>query len=208
MARTRLGLEPDEVAIATFGIVHHSKAPEECVWSLETLRGWGIPATLHFVGAFDANSGAASGLLPLIARLGLQSHVRLAGSDFVPEQTYQDYLIGADLGIQLRTYGLGGLSGALLDCAAAGLPSVANASLAAAVGVPDYVRSIPDPISPLLLAEALADLRDSGLTNERPEKARRAFSEQRSFAAYGRELCDALALEIPPRAPPSSVRAA
>jgi hypothetical protein len=57
--------------------------------------------------------------------------------------------------VQLRTYGLGGLSGALLDCAAGGLPSATNESLlAAAIGVPDYVRSIADAVSPLLLAEA------------------------------------------------------
>jgi glycosyltransferase involved in cell wall biosynthesis len=206
-ARARLGLQPDEVAIATFGAVHHSKAHEECVWALEILRGWGIPASLHFVGEFNRHSNAAPGLLALVAKLGLQCHVRLF-EDFVSEQTYRDYLVGADLAIQLRTYGFGGLSGALLDCAAAGLPAVANTSLAAAIGVPDYVRSIPDPISPLLVAEALADLQDSGLAKERPEKARRAFSEQRSFAAYGRELCHALALEIPLRAPSRSVRAA
>ena len=94
-------------------------------------------------------------------------------------------------------YGLGGLSGALLDCAAAGLPTVTNESLGAAVGVPDYFRCIPDRISPLLLAEALADLLTSGLTVERPETARRDYSEQRSFVAYARGLCQVLELEAP-----------
>jgi hypothetical protein len=103
-------------------------------------------------------------------------------------------LVGADLAIQLRTYGLGGLSGALLDCAAAGLPTVANASLGAAVVVPEYVRCIPDGLSPVLLAEALAGLLDEGLAAVRPEAARRAFSGQRSFATYSRGLCAALAL--------------
>jgi glycosyltransferase involved in cell wall biosynthesis len=203
-ARARLGLEPGEVAIATFGIVHENKAPEECVWALEVLRSWGIQASLHFVGAFNTHSRAAAGLLPLIARLGLQRHVRLV-EDFVSEQTYRDYLVGADLAVQLRTYGLGGLSGALLDCGAAGLPSVTNVSLAAAVGVPDYVRSIPDGISPLLLAEALANLRDAGLTTERPEAARRAYSEQRSLVSYARGLCQALALEMQSAGPASRV---
>ena len=191
-ARARLGLEPREVAIASFGAVHRNKAPEECVWALEILRGWGIPASLHFVGAFVDDSWA-SGLRPLVAKLGLERHVRFA-KDYVSEQTYGDYLLGADLAVQLRTYGLGGLSGGLLDCVAAGLPSVANHSLGAAVGVPDYVRCIPDALSPLLLAEALADLLDLGLAAVRPEAARRAYSDQRSFAAYARGLCRALAL--------------
>jgi hypothetical protein len=55
---------------------------------------------------------------------------------------------GARHGIQLRSYDLGGTSGALMDCAAVGLPTVTNASLGAAVGVPDYVRCIPDELSP------------------------------------------------------------
>jgi hypothetical protein len=86
------------------------------------------------------------------------------------------------------------VSGALLDCAAAGLPSVTNEALGPAVGVPEYVHSIPGAISPLLLAEALADLLDAGLAAERPEARRRAFTEERSFAAYARGLCQALAL--------------
>jgi glycosyltransferase involved in cell wall biosynthesis len=193
-ARTRLGIAANEVAIATFGFVHSSKAPEECIWALDVLRDWGIPASLHFVGGMDAH---AQGLewRALAASLGHTAHVRFT-SDFVTEKVYSDYLVGADLAIQLRTYGLGGLSGALLDCAAAGLPTVANASLGAAVGIPDYVRCVPDSISPLLVAEALADLLDAGLATERPEAARLAFSGQRSFTTYSRGLCAALALAV------------
>ena len=141
-ARLRLGVAPGEIVIVTFGYVHVSKAPEECVWALKLLRDWGIPASLHFVGAFKEVDASVPGLRPLVADLELGEHVRLADS-YVSEQTYRDYLLGADLAVQLRTYGLGGLSGALLDCAAAGLPTVTNAALAEAVGVPDYIRSDP-----------------------------------------------------------------
>ena len=192
-ARDRLGIAANEVAIATFGFVHLSKAPDECIWALDVLRGWGIPASLHFVGGMDAHAKGPE-LRALVASLGHTEHVRFA-NDFVTEQAYGDYLVGADLAIQLRTYGLGGLSGALLDCAAAGLPTVANRSLAAAVGVPDYVRCVPDSISPLLVAEALADLLEDGLASTRPEAERVAFAEPRSFAKYALGLCQALKLE-------------
>jgi glycosyltransferase involved in cell wall biosynthesis len=193
-ARARLGLEPGEVAIATFGFVHASKAPEECVWALEALRRWGIRASFHFVGDIEFYQQTAR-LRALIAELGLDGHVRFTNG-YVSEQIYRDYLIGADLAVQLRTFTLGGLSGAVLDCAAAGMPTVTNASLAAAVGVPDYYfRCIPDNVSPQLLAEALADLLAAGLAAQRPEPARRAYSEQRGFASYARGLCEALALE-------------
>jgi glycosyltransferase involved in cell wall biosynthesis len=194
-ARERLGISDHEIAIATFGYVHASKAPVECVRALEILRGWGWPASLHFVGGINPLPNDGFDLRTLIASLGLSNHVRFA-QDYVPEQTYKDYLVGADLGVQLRTYGLGGLSGALLDCAAAGLRTVTNAALGEAVGVPSgYVRSIPDALSPLLLAEALADLLETDVVARRLDE-RRAFSESRSFAVYARGLCRALALEI------------
>jgi glycosyltransferase involved in cell wall biosynthesis len=191
-ARARLGIPADEVAIATFGFVHPSKGPEECIWALDVLRGWGVPARLHFVGGLDSHPQAAN-LHALVETLGLAAHVRFA-QEYVTEQMYADYLVGADLGVQLRTFGFGSVSGALLDCAAAGLPTVANASLADAIDVPDYVRRIPDGLSPLLLAEALADLRDAGFAATRPEQARRAFAEERSFLSYAKGLCQALAL--------------
>ncbi|WP_428376429.1 glycosyltransferase [Lichenicoccus sp.] len=199
-ARERLGIPPGEVVVATFGAVHSTKAPEECVWALEFLRGWGIPGSLHFVGNLAMHPDA-SGLRALVAALGLPEKVRFV-ENHVSEQTYRDYLVGADLGVQLRTYGLGALSGGLLDCAAVGLPSVTNVSLGEAVGVPAaYVRCIPDAISPLLLAEALADLLDAGLAAARPEAARRAFSEPRSFANYATGLCHSLGLETESLAP-------
>jgi glycosyltransferase involved in cell wall biosynthesis len=194
-ARLRLGLVSGEIVIVTFGFVHVSKAPEECVWALKLLRDCGIPARLHFVGAFEEVN--VPGLRPLVANLELSEHVLLANG-YVSDQTYRDYLVGADLAVQLRTYDLGGLSGALLDCAAAGLPTVTNASLAEAVGVPDYVRRIPNSLSPSLLAEALADLLAVGLAAERPEPLRRAYSEERHIHTYARGLCHSLALEVSP----------
>jgi glycosyltransferase involved in cell wall biosynthesis len=181
--------------IATFGFVHPSKAPDDCVRALEVLRRWKIPASLHFVGDIGYLTDRGAFLVDLAERIGIRQYIKFLGN-FASEQVYRDYLVGADLAIQLRTYSFGGLSGALLDCAAAGLPTVANASLARAVGVPSgYTRSIPDSISPLLLAEALAELVESGVTTVRADSERREFSERRSFKVYSKLLCEALHLE-------------
>jgi glycosyltransferase involved in cell wall biosynthesis len=194
-ARRRLHFVDKEIVIVTFGYVHPCKAPEECIWALEILRRWKISASLHFVGGIENLEDGGDSLLALAERIGLRENVKLV-AEYVSEQTYRDYLVGADAAIQLRTYRLGGLSGALLDCAAAGLPTVTNASLATAVGVPGrYIRSIPDVLSPLLLAEAIAELIASGMTAVRPEADRREFSEQRSFRIYSQLLCDALHLD-------------
>ena len=199
-ARARLGLSGHEVAIVTFGFVHGTKAPEDCIWALELLRDWGVPATLHFVGGTAAMSDAGAAYRALAARLGLQDHVRFAEGDYISEEVYRDYLVGADLAVQLRTYGLGGLSGALLDCAAAGVPTVTDDALAQAVGVPQrYTRRVPDALSPVLIAEALLDLLQSGATVLRHEEERLAFSEERSFEAYAQGLCRTLELDAMPR---------
>ena len=185
---------PGEILIASFGYVQDTKSPEDCVWALELLRRWGFQARLDFVGSLDYLGDRGVRLRALIARLGLGPFVAFA-EGFVPEQTYQDYLVGSDLAIQLRTYGFGSLSGALLDCAAAGLRSVSNASMAEAVGAPtSYVRSIPNAISAVLLAEALADLIESGPSAAELENDRADFSDERSFRRYAARLCDVLEL--------------
>ena len=194
-ARERLGVEPGEVLLVSFGHVHASKAPEECVWALAMLRDWGVPARLAFAGAVTDLGDGGAWLMQCAARLGVGGHVRLHG-DFVGEASYSDYLVGADVGIQLRTYGHGGLSGAVLDCAAAGLPTVVNQALHDAVlPPPGYVAAIPDALSPLLLAEAVAELLERGGGRGRQEEERRRFCEERSMGAYVGHLCAALGLD-------------
>ena len=132
--------------MVTFGHVHVSKAPEDCISALALLRGQRVSASLHFAGSVLPEDEVS--LKAFATALGVREHVRFF-QDYISEATYQDYLIGADVGIQLRTYGLGGLSGALLDCAAAGLPTISNLSLGRAVEVPAaYNRTIPDNLNP------------------------------------------------------------
>jgi len=189
-ARRRLGLPDGKVVIATFGYVQKSKAPEDCIWALDVLRRWGVDAALHFVGGHE--SGHEYGRL--VDSLGLSDNVVFLG-DYVSEATYRDYLVGADLGVQLRRVYLGSISGALQDCIGAGLPTVTNASLGEMLDAPSYVRCVPDALSPLLVAEALANLLDCGLARTRPEAERLAYVAAHSFADYARGLCAALGLE-------------
>ena len=192
-ARARLGIEPDEVVLATFGFVDRVKAPEECLWALRLLRRWNIDASLHFVGQYTDGDGSQTILTDAAARLGVAGHVRFF-PDFLGKGVYKDYLLAADVAIQLRTYGLGGLSGALLDCAAAGLPCVANQSLFDAVAPPAALTSaIPDALSPVLLAEQVASAvrrRGTGAL----EDARQEFCRERSLARYADHLMAALDL--------------
>ncbi len=185
-ARARLGIDPGTVLVASFGYVHLSKAPVECIWALDLLRAWGTPAALHFVGA---PLTPLEPLAALVDGLDLGAQVVLP-SEFVDEQSYRDHLIAADLGIQLRTSGAGSVSGALADCVAAGLPTVASATLAAALDAPDFVRPVPDSPSPVLIAEAAAALLDQPDTTA----SRLAYAGSRGFDRYAATLCEALGL--------------
>jgi glycosyltransferase involved in cell wall biosynthesis len=197
-ARALLGISADEIAIASFGIIARTKGPEECIWALETLRSWGIPASLHFVGATSDDNAA---LKNLCCEIGVTPYVHFVGDrsagGFVTEECYRLYLQAADLALQLRTFGFGGLSGALLDCIAAGLPGVANDDLAQAMEAPSYVRRVPDHLSPVLIAEAVAELVDRGMHRKRDSEERRAYNEVHNFQVYAHRLCAALGLEPP-----------
>lgn len=192
-ARTKLGVARDEVLLATFGHVDSVKGPEDCLWALERLRSWGVNASLHFVGQCVKNTEISDSLASLAERLGLGNSVRFY-PEYLGEDVYFDYLLAADVAIQVRRYGLGGLSGALLDCAGAGLPCVANQSLFDAVSPPPaYTAAVPDVLSPVLLAERVADL--VGVRGARKTEATRlAFCDERSLARYAKLLMAALGL--------------
>lgn len=183
--REKLGISNDQLIVATFGLVDPVKATGECLWALEMLRAWKMPAHLIFVGCTE--SWAAAQLLAEAKVLGLQDHITLFDRP-LDDETYRSWLIAADIGLQLRTYQLGGLSGAVLDCIAAGLPAVANAHLADACDSPSFVRRVPNGISAVLVAEAIAAIAEEGLHHRRPIDERDAILAHRTFDSYAERL--------------------
>lgn len=184
-ARQRLGIADGMVLVVSFGFSHPSKAPEEMVWTIELLRAWGVPARLHCVGS------AKMDLTPvrmLAARIGVEEHIDFGGA-YAGEAAYRDNLLAADVALQLRSLGPGSVSGALADCIAAGLPTVASASLVEAVEAPDYVRAVPDMPSPVLVAEAALELVG---TRAGTEAARQAYAAAHGFGVYAERLLEAL----------------
>lgn len=187
--RAKLGIADDQLIIATFGLIHPVKAVGECLWALEMLRAWKMPAHLVFVGCAEPHASA-----PLLAEakvLGIQDHITLFDRS-LDDDAYRSWLIAADVGLQLRTYQLGGLSGAVLDCIAAGLPAVANAHLADACDSPGFIRRVPDGISAVLVAEAIAAIADEGLHHSRPMGERDAVLAHRTFDSYAERLLEAV----------------
>ncbi len=187
--RSTLGLDPDDLIIASFGAISPDRAPGELIWAVEMLRNWGLPARLALIG--QANPGIGAMIDQLAAEAGI-SVTLIADRD--NQSLYRDWLIACDVAVQLRTYGLGGLSGALIDCIGAGVPSIANASLAEAIKAPSYVATIPDALSAPLLAEAIASVLEQSGHRPRPLAARRADLATRNFDVYCQDLLNGLGL--------------
>ena len=192
-ARNELQFLPEEIVVTSFGFVADDKAPQEIIWATRLLRDWGIPVSLAFCGSA---AGMFEPLSQLVQELKLEGYVRLFERE-IDENAYVNHLLASDVAVQLRTYGLGGLSGALNDCIAAGIPSVANEHLAAAMRAPSFVRRIPDQISSILIAEAILELCAPGPCAERPTEIAAAFAQAHSPEAYCGQLLKTLAIEAP-----------
>jgi glycosyltransferase involved in cell wall biosynthesis len=189
-ARVRLGLPADQLVLISLGIVAQVKGSLECVWALEQLHAWGMPAHLYFVGE---STHFREPLQQLAGRLGVGNHVHQM-SEWISDREYRDFILAADFAIQLRTHCFGGLSGAMLDCISAGLPTVTNEDLARAMDAPGFVLRIPDHLSPPLIAEQLANAFDAGLHRARPSPAREAYVREHSFDNYAVQMLQVLGL--------------
>jgi glycosyltransferase involved in cell wall biosynthesis len=190
-ARAVVGVEDKDRLLVCLGDLVPDKAPEECLWTASMLHEWGVPVRLAFVG--NSHPQLVAYLRSIADDIGLAGKVQFT-EGVVDERIYQAYLAAADAAIQLRTYGFGGLSGAMLDGIAAGVPTIANTHLAEAMESPSYVVRIPDGLSPVLAAERLLEI-FSGDVREDVEDERRAYLEAHSVNAYAERLLNGLGLE-------------
>jgi glycosyltransferase involved in cell wall biosynthesis len=189
--RRQLGMSTDEFIIATFGFIEESKSPVECIQAIGILNQSMINAHLYFVGDVF---GDLSHLHTIVDNLGLNKKVTFI-SKFIDEETYKDYFCAADAGIQLRKHRLGGLSGALLDCIGAGLPTVSNKNLANSMNAPTYVTRVPDSPDMIEIANALRIIYDRRETQAALFLAEKnVYIDNHNFKTYTQKLCQALSL--------------
>jgi glycosyltransferase involved in cell wall biosynthesis len=181
--RAMLGIPADRIVIASCGAVNAAKRAADVVFALCHLHDWGLEAHLYFVGEVDGDS--ESRLLDVASRLGLEDCVHFSGR--VSEERYLQYLAAADVGVQLRLTLFGQLSGAVIDCIAAALPTVVPSSLGAGLEAPSFVARIPDTYTSLDVASALERVIASGRDSIDQEEWR-DFVDAHSFERYGRNL--------------------
>ena len=193
-ARRNLGIWDDSVIhLASFGYIDtRTKLTDTVVESAAWLQQWGRKVHLHLVGSASA---------PLEAELTERAEkAGLTGftiTGYAPESTFRDYLLGVDLGIQLRVSPLLGVSGPLSDMAAYGTPAIANRGLAIDVDTPDFIDRLPDDVSPVMVAEAIETALAHPRSLEERESMRREYLEQKSPERYARSLLGLLSEPMP-----------
>ncbi|MHB1303568.1 MAG: glycosyltransferase [Acidiphilium sp.] len=186
-ARERLGLAPDTALVASFGMIDLAKEPYRIIEAFGRLAVT-RRCRLALIGAGKQDLIAA--LRDHARACGIEDRALLLDGESVPEALYRDYLAAADVAVQLRRAPPGSISGALMDAVAAGLPSVAGATLAEALEPPAYVETVPDGAAPEVIAAAIEAAIGSGRV--RTGEARRAFLASRGMDRYAELLLEAV----------------
>jgi glycosyltransferase involved in cell wall biosynthesis len=123
-ARKRLGFQPGEFIITTFGHIVWTKWGDRLLEAyLKSTLSRDKQVHLVFAGELPKDDFGQT-LKDAIQASGLKDHVHI--TDFLSKQDYECYLHIADLAVQLRTKSRGGTPKGVLDCLAYGVPIVVN----------------------------------------------------------------------------------
>lgn len=183
--RAHYGFSPEEFLVASFGFAASAKCHEAIIQAFAE-GGLTRPARLLLVGEYLQES----------YRKTIDAWLRLipnaAGIErigYVPPDVYRDYIDLVDVAVQLRVQSRGETSAALLDCLAAGVPTIVNAHGSARELPEDVVWRISDAPEPAEIAAALETLQRFPAERERVSQAAttyvlNAHSAEKACAAY------------------------
>ena len=187
--RRSLGLSPDDLLVCSFGIMHPMKLNHRLLhaWLNSPLSGDG-KAHLVFVGE-NQDGDYGQYLRRVIDADSAPNHVKITG--WADANSFRNYLVAADIGVQLRTLSRGETSAAVLDCMNYGLATIVNAHGGMADLDPAGVWMVPDEFDDGDLISALSALaQDPG---RRAQLGRRA--EEIVHYGHAPEKCGRLYFE-------------
>lgn len=192
LAREKLGLANEELLICSFGIVFPTKLNHRLLDAWDRLQASNSQRiNLVFVG--ETSGAYGIGIEEEFSRERQNGSGKITG--WASQETYRDYLAAADIAVQLRGISRGETSASVLDCMAAGLPTVVNANGSMAELPSDCVLMISDEFSDEELLEALeklvqsAELRD--VLGRRGRQHIRNHHLPRQVASRYREIIEA-----------------
>lgn len=176
-ARQQLGLDSQAFIVCSFGFLGPSKLNHRLIDAWRQSKQAQNPSSrLIFVGEnCGGEYGDQIGQLQKNAVNGQQIII----TGFVTQHAFKQYLMAADLAVQLRTQARGETSGTALDCMNYGLPLIVNANGSMAGLAPEAVYLLPDEFTDEQLVIALDTLaEDATRRQEQAEIARRVIATE------------------------------
>ncbi len=181
--RRALGIGDDDYLVCAFGLLGPTKL------NLQLLRAWSASSLaedsdchLVFVGENPVGQYGAE-VSRFIRSLNPKANVRITG--WADAETFRQYLVAADVGVQLRTLSRGETSASVLDCMNYGKAVIVNANGSMVDIDSEAVWKLPDEFTREQLIEALETLRSDKILRARMGRAARAVILNR----HSPELC-------------------
>jgi len=167
-ARVGLGIDKEDFVVCSFGILSSGKLIPRLLnaWLASALAE---EKRCRFV--FVGENHLGDSLLETIETRGLSDRIGITG--FVSPEVYRQYLMAADMAVQLRCQSRGETSAAVLDCMNYGVPTIVNANGSMAELDRESVWMLPDKFDDAELIDALESL-------WRAPERRRAMGERAS----------------------------
>ena len=179
--RRTLGVADDAFLVCSFGMLAPTKLNHRLLaaWLASPLAQE-PRCHLVFVGENHGGDYGAA-LLASMAACSAGARIRITG--WASAETFQSYLLSADLAVQLRTTSRGETSGTVLDCMAHGVPTIVNAHGSMRELSRDAVCMLPDEFTDTELVDALTRLHsDQVLRNRLGHAARQRIASRHSPA--------------------------
>ena len=190
-ARAKLGLNADDFIVCSFGLTGKLKLNDRLLkaW-LDSSLAQDDQCRLIYVGE---NGGDAFGmwLADQIETAKTACPIKITG--FASSEMYQQYLIAADMAVQLRMNSLGETSGAVLDGMGHGLPLIINAHGTMTDIPTECVYFLPDCFSDEELRDALNYLRQhKEIREDLGKKARKYIKEQHNPRKIAQQYAESI----------------
>ena len=189
--RREFGLDEDAVLVCSFGLLGPTKLNHRLLdaWLASSLAA-NDKAYLVFVGE-NHNGDYGQSLLNTIAASNAKQRIRITG--WADMKTFRNYLVAADMAVQLRTLSRGETSGTVLDCMNHGVATIVNAHGSMADLDPDGVWMLPDEFCDADLVAALTDLaQNPARRHELGARAVEIVRTRHAPAACGRAYHEAI----------------
>lgn len=159
IARHDLKIREDIFVVCSFGLLDPSKSNDALIdaWLASTLVD-DASAMLIFVGENHGGEYGRHLLKKINENSSIQSMIQIKGR--VNSTVYKNYLLAADVAVQLRSVSRGETSAAVLDCMGSGLPVIVNAGGSMGEISPEDVYMLPACFTRENITEALDSLRE------------------------------------------------